>query len=493
MYVSFFGFREKPFNLTPDPRFLFPSPYCNEVLEILLDAIKKRKGLVTVTGDIGTGKTTLCRALLNELESSTKSALVFNSFISDLELLVAVTQEFEVETKSDAQTRKDYLAVLKRFLLETFRRGANAVLLIDEAQNLSPKVLLQMLSLFELEEGGKKLIQIILVGQSELSEVLALPELKILSERIETTYYLRPLAPNDIGPYIEHRIGVAGGSGNVQFTQGAYKKIYSYSDGNPRRINAVCDRALLIAYVKEKQTITKRRVKTAIQELQAEIKPKSSVSRGWSWKRFTPSYAFLFFLLMIAGFAGWTLNEKFVWNFPEEKERHAPRIVKPIPLRPQTRIANHQAEADLLLSYKQIHKAQKEDTQSEVFDSVVSKHVHQIKPKDESTVPKALVSKKSAPKKRAIFSVQVGAFLGRDNAERLVVDLKQKGYEPYISIFLGYWGREWYSVRILDCADLEEAEGVVSEYREKEGKPALITRLDSLTPVSTQGDKFDRS
>jgi general secretion pathway protein A len=493
MYASFFGFKENPFNLTPDPRYLFPSQYHKEALEILLDAIRKRKGLITVRGDIGTGKTTLCRALLNKLESSTKSALVINSFISDLELLVTICQEFAVERISKAQTKRDYFDALNRFLLGTFHRGGNAVLLIDEAQNLSPNALRQILSLSELEEAKEKLIQIILVGQSELSKVLALPSLKVLSERIKTTYYLKPLEANDIGKYIEHRLGVAGGQGSVRFKQGALGKIYSYSEGNPRRINAVCDRALLIAYVKEKQTITKRMVETAIQELQAEIKPKAPVFRGWAWKRSALSYALLFFLLMIAGFAGRTLNKKVWWNFLDENERHAPRIVKPIPLRSQTRIANHQVKVDLFSSYEQINRAQKKDGQSEAFDFVASKPAHKIRPKDESTVPKALVRKKSPPTKRATLSVQVGAFLGRDNAERLVGDLKQKGYEPYISTFLGYWGREWYSVRILDCADLKEAERVVSEYRQKEGKPALITRLDSLTPVSTQNDEFDRS
>lgn len=493
MYASFFGFRENPFNLTPDPRYLFLSEYHKEALEILLDGIRKRKGLITVTGDIGTGKTTLCRALLNELDSSTKSALVFNSFISDLELLETISQEFAVETRSKGQTKKDYFAALRRFLLGRFHRGANAVLLIDEAQNLSPRVLRLIRMLSELEEAGEKLIQVILVGQSELSEVLALPSVKPLSERIKATYYLKPLEPNDIGRYINHRLGVAGGGGKVHFTEAASGKIYSYSEGNPRRINAVCDRALLIAYVKEKQTITTRMVETAIQELQAEVKPKASVFRGWAWKRFASSYALLFFLLMIAGVAGWTLKEKILWNFLDEKERHASRIVKPIPLHSQPRIANHQAKASLLSSYEQIQRAQKEDGQSESFDFVASKPVHQIRGKDEFTAPKALVHRKSASTKRATFSVQVGAFLGRGNAESLVADLKQKSYEPYIAAFLGYWGREWYSVRILDCADLKEAERAVAEYRQKEGKPALITRPDSLNPVATQNDKFDRS
>jgi general secretion pathway protein A len=493
MYASFFGFRENPFNLTPDPRYLFLSKYHKEALEILLDTIRKRKGLVTVTGDIGTGKTTLCRALLSELDSSTKSALILNSYISDLELLVTISQEFAVETRSKAKTKIDYFGSLKSFLLGTFRRGANAVLLIDEAQNLSPSVLRQILGLCELEAAGGKLIQVILVGQSELSGVLALPSSKPLSERIKATYYLKPLEPDDIGRYIEHRLGVAGGQGNVRFTEGASGRIYSYSGGTPRRINAVCDRALLIAYVKEKHTITKEMVGTAIKELQAEVKPKAAVFTGWAWKRLPLSYALLFFPLMIAGFAGWTLSGKVQWNFLDEKEKHAYKIVKPLPSHTQPRMASHQAKGSLLSPHEQIKRTQGEEGQSESFDFSPSKPVHQIRPKDKLATPNALGNRKIAPTKRVTFSVQVGAFLGRDNAERLVADLKRKGYEPYLSPFLGYWGREWYSVRILDCAELKEAELAVAKYRQKEGKPALITRLDSLTPVATQKDEFDRS
>ena len=173
MYSSFFRFRENPFNLTPDPRYLFLSPSHKEALEGLLDAIEKRKGLITATGAIGTGKTTLCRAVLNKLDTPTKSALIFNSFISDIELLVTLSREFGVETSSKAQTKKDHFSALNRFLLGTFRRDGNAVLLIDEAQNLPHSALERILMLSELEEAGEKLLQIILVGQTELSDVLA--------------------------------------------------------------------------------------------------------------------------------------------------------------------------------------------------------------------------------------------------------------------------------------------------------------------------------
>jgi type II secretory pathway predicted ATPase ExeA/cell division septation protein DedD len=494
MYASFFGLRESPFNLTPDPRYLFLSRYHKEALDILLEAIRKRQGLVTVTGDIGTGKTTLCRALLNELDSSTKSALIFNSFISDLEILVTISHEFAVEAISNAETKKDYFAALNRFLLETFRRGGNAVLLIDEAQNLSSSVFQQIQMLSDLQEEGEKLIQIILVGQTGLSGVLASPSLKPLSERIKTTYRLKSLEPNDVGRYIEHRLGVAGGRGSVRFAEGVSGKIYSYSEGNPRRINAVCDRALLIAYVKEKHTITKEIVGIAIQELHGEVRPKALVVPALPSKRMASAYAFLLFLvLMVVGFAGWTLSGKIVGNFLGGKKSDAPRTIKPAPFHSQPRTPIHQAKADRLSHHEQIHRAQGEEGQPESFVLSVSKPVLQDLPKDKLSPPKVLVNRKSDPAKRATFSVQVGAFLSKDNAQRLAADLKQKGYEPYICTFHGYRGRAWHTVRIVDCAGVKEAERAVTEYRQKEGKPALITTLDSLTPVSIESDEFDCS
>ena len=484
MYSSFFRFRENPFNLTPDPRYLFLSPSHKEALEGLLDAIEKRKGLITATGAIGTGKTTLCRAVLNKLDTPTKSALIFNSFISDIELLVTLSREFGVETSSKAQTKKDHFSALNRFLLGTFRRDGNAVLLIDEAQNLPHSALERILMLSELEEAGEKLLQIILVGQTELSDVLALHSLKPLSERIKTSYSLKPLEPNDIGGYIEHRLEVAGGRGNVQFTEGALRRVYGYTGGNPRRINAVCDRALLIAYVRETHTITKRMVGTAIQELKPEAKTKPAGFQEWPWKRFASSYALPLFLIIVAGLAGWTLMEKILWKFPDEKKIDVPKIVKPIPLRSQPKAINRQAKASLVPSYEQTHRPQREGPQSESSDFISIRPFHQIQRKDESVVPKALDIRKNGPSRRADFSVQVGAFLSKGNAERLVADLKKKGYEPYLSAFLGYGRRKWYSVRILDCANLKDAEQAVSEYRRKEGRPAIVTRWDSLTPAT---------
>jgi len=319
MYTSYFGFKESPFNLTPDPRYLFLSPHHREALDHLLYGINERKGFIAITGGIGTGKTTLCRALLDQLDKSTKSALIFNSFITEKELLEIINQEFDIHLDPGVQTKKEYIDRLNQFLLKTFSGGGNAVLLIDEAQNLSHTVLEQIRMLSNLETEKEKLIQIVLVGQSELKELLASSSLRQLNERIMVRYELRPLANMDIQGYVEHRLVVAGGRGDLRFTKGAFKAIYRYSQGNPRRINAVCDRALLIAYARETYTISKGMVGSAIEEIRGNIEAEHGI-KGWPWKKAASSIALLLLLIMVAGFAGWSFREHILGFFSDKQK-----------------------------------------------------------------------------------------------------------------------------------------------------------------------------
>jgi len=316
MYNSFFGFSENPFNLTPDPRYLFLSAYHKEAIEHLLYGINERKGFIVITGGIGTGKTTLCRTLLNHLGADTKSALIFNSFISDMELLKSINQEFGIDMPPEAATKKDYIDALNRFLLDIFAEGGNAVLIIDEAQNLSHDVLEQIRMLSNLETAKEKLIQIVLAGQPELQAVLAAPSLRQLNERVMVRYDLRPLAFKDIRGYMEHRMVVAGGHGNVRFSKGAVRDIYSYSRGNPRRINNVCDRALLISYALGRHDVSRGIIKKSIRELYGNNNPIT----GWGGSRKQrASYAFLLFILIIAaGYGGWRYKERLLAVGPVE-------------------------------------------------------------------------------------------------------------------------------------------------------------------------------
>ncbi len=268
MYTSYFGLKENPFNLTPDPRYLFLSQQHGEALNHLIYGINEKKGFIVVTGGIGTGKTTISRTLLAELDNSVASALIFNPSLSDTELLRTVIQEFGIEVGEGSLTKKHYIDALNRFLLKNFAEGKKAVLLIDEAQNLSRSVLEQIRMLSNLETEREKLIQIVLLGQPELEELLGLPSLRQLNERITVRYDLVPLDHEQVGQYIAHRIKVAGeGSENVEFSPGALKVISDYSKGIPRRVNAICDRALLIAYTRDSSTVDKKMAKEAVDDM----------------------------------------------------------------------------------------------------------------------------------------------------------------------------------------------------------------------------------
>ncbi|MFC1838705.1 AAA family ATPase [Thermodesulfobacteriota bacterium] len=267
MYNSYFGFKEAPFSLTPDPKYLYFSPNHSEAINHLLYGINERKGFILITGGIGAGKTTVCRALLDRLDNKTKSALILNSFISDMELLKLIVQEFEIEVPPEIETKKEYIDELNNFLLENYSNGGNATLLIDEAQNLSRDVLEQLRMLSNLETEKEKLIQIVLIGQPELRDIISSPSLKQLNERIVVRYNLMPLDYKDIKGYVEHRLIVAGGMGNLSFSANGYKKLHHFSEGNPRRINSICDRALLIAYTGDVRVISGNIIKKAVKDL----------------------------------------------------------------------------------------------------------------------------------------------------------------------------------------------------------------------------------
>ena len=336
MYASYFGFKENPFNLTPDPRYLFLSTYHREALDHLFYGINDRKGFIVITGGIGTGKTTLSRALLERLDESIKSALIFNSFISDTELLEIVNQEFGIDLDSSVKTKKEYIDKLNQFLLKAFSAGGNAVLLIDEAQNLSLAVLEQIRMLSNLETEKEKLIQIVLVGQSELRELLAHPSLKQLDERVMVRYELRSLDRKDVQGYVEHRLVVGGGRGDLRFTTGALREIYRYSRGNPRRINAVSDRSLLVGYAKDEFIISKATVRKAVKDIRGNLASETG-ARFWPKKlgRLLPVLVVLFIIL--AGFSIWIHRADILITFSEEETVYFPMphskdtIVVPVP------------------------------------------------------------------------------------------------------------------------------------------------------------------
>lgn len=266
MYTKYFGFNEKPFTLTPNPRFIYLSKNHKESFAHLLYGINNHYGFIELIGEVGTGKTTVLRTLLAQLgEEHYRSALIFNPSLSGVELLRSINHEFGLS--SNSEYANELLADLNRFLLEENSRGTTVVLVIDEAQNLRPDVLEQLRLISNLETENDKLIQIVLAGQPELEELLARPELRQLNQRIAVRYRLKSMSMNETRSYIRRRMEVAGETGGVSFSLLAIRWIYLYTRGVPRMINILCDRSLLVAYGDEKRRISSGIVTRAIREI----------------------------------------------------------------------------------------------------------------------------------------------------------------------------------------------------------------------------------
>ena len=297
MYEAFYGLSERPFNLTPDPRFLYLSDKHKEAFAHLLYGIKNRTGFVMVSGEIGTGKTTICRTLLSRLDDDTEVAFIFNPILSPDELLSKINEDFGIPTR--ATTTKGLIDELNAYLLEQYRVGKQCVLVIDEAQDLEPRVLEQIRLLSNLETETQKLLQIVLIGQPELIDNLALPELRQLNQRITARYHLKALDRHETLQYIAYRIRVAGGRRKIRFTPSAVKAVFRASQGTPRVINAICDRALLIGYTKESRDITTPIVKRAVREIRGE---KSRKRKRAPIRAFLPSRKVLVTALLLVVF-----------------------------------------------------------------------------------------------------------------------------------------------------------------------------------------------
>ncbi len=267
MYTGFYGLREKPFSLAPDPRYLFLSASHREALAHLLYGIEEGEGFIEVIGQVGTGKTTLCRTLLGRIGQDAEIAYIFNPSPSELELLSAINREFGLPTA--VRTRTELLESLNQFLLEKNAAGRRVLLVIDEAQNLDPSVLEQVRLLSNLETDRAKLLQIVLIGQPELEENLARTDLRQLRQRITVRWSLRALTRAEVGEYLEHRLRVAGSADPQLFTPGAVRAMTRISRGIPRLINAVADRALLAGYTEGRRQVDARLVRRAARELPA--------------------------------------------------------------------------------------------------------------------------------------------------------------------------------------------------------------------------------
>ena len=267
MYLSFFSLKEKPFAITSNPSYLFLSQRHKEALSYLTYGIKERAGFIEITGEIGAGKTTVCRALLNQLDEKIKTAFLFNSNLSGLQLMQTIVEDLGIKT--DKKSRGALFSELNRFLIDQLALNNNVVLIIDEAQNLSHRLLEQIRMLSNLESANEKLIQIILVGQPELRDKLKSSALRQLRQRIAVRYHIGALDPEEVPLYIRHRLKLAGANGaSPLFDEAAIAEIVRYSTGIPRLINMVCDKALLTGYVLGQREIGSEIVKRSILEIE---------------------------------------------------------------------------------------------------------------------------------------------------------------------------------------------------------------------------------
>ncbi len=269
MYLRYFGLNEAPFSITPDPAFVFLSPRHRDALAHLMYGIGKggSGGFVQLTGEVGTGKTTLCRCLLDQIPEGTHIALLLNPLVTPRELLAAISEELGIDVRESIDSTRLLVDGLNRFLLAAHERGERVVVVIDEAQNLSPEALEQVRLLTNLETSKDKLLQIVLLGQPELRELLQRRTLRQLAQRITARYHLSPLGPKDTHLYIRHRMQVAGAQRNP-FRRGAMNALYQRSQGIPRLINIIADRALTAAFAKERMDVTAAMVHEAANEVQ---------------------------------------------------------------------------------------------------------------------------------------------------------------------------------------------------------------------------------
>jgi general secretion pathway protein A len=302
MYEKFFGLKEAAFNLTPDPSFLFLNRRSKEALDLILYAIERREGFAVIVGDVGTGKTTLCWALLERLaKKNIRTALIQNPMLSEIDILKSILQDLGArpegpapETLQDVfstdwmqgMTKKQLLDRLNAFLAERAQEDIFTVLIVDEAQNIPATLLEQLRLLSNLETAKKKLLQIIFVGQLELGQKLKMPSLRQLNQRISVRFETKALSRADTEYYVRHRLAVAGAPSKLRFSPGAFRALWRYSKGYPRLINLICDRALLAAYMERSFLISRGLVRRAAMGLKGE-EMGSRFAPGW-FRRLVP-------------------------------------------------------------------------------------------------------------------------------------------------------------------------------------------------------------
>ena len=329
MYREYFGLKENPFSIAPDPHYFYMSEGHREALAHLLYGLKIDSGFIMLTGEIGAGKTLLCRCLFAEIPEDTDTAFILNPKVTAEELLANICDEFDIAYPENNQSNSVFVTAIYRFLMETLKRNRRALLILEEAQNLSPEVLEQIRLLTNMETSRRKLLQIIMVGQPELIDVVNKSELRQLAQRITARYHLGPLSAKEVGEYVGHRLRVAGWTRGRLFPEDTLKVLYRLTGGIPRLINVICDRALIGAFSQNRDAVDKKILKTAAGEVMGRRRKQENKAL-WYGGMVTVCAVFLFVILLVFYFfpstvpdgqsrirrAGNPMNELAVSNLP---------------------------------------------------------------------------------------------------------------------------------------------------------------------------------
>jgi general secretion pathway protein A len=320
MYTKFYQFRTKPFEITPDPKFLFLSESHKEALAHLTYAVRERKGFTVITGEVGTGKTTLVQTLLSRLNGNTKTAYIFNPILGSTDFIHSICEDLGMKTLK--RSKGQYIHQLQKYLLDCYAQNENVVLIIDEAHTLDPKLLEEVRLLTNLETPKAKLLQVILVGQPELNVILDSPELRQLKQRVSLRYHLKPLNQEDTLQFIKKRIRLAGSPEPDIFTPKAIQEIYRFSKGIPRLINIICDNALLVGYANDQKVIGHKIIHDVIDQLDGTGAKRKQ-------RRYVLSTGIVLFLLIFGGLSFALWNETFP-NIKEEVIEKTRAITKTV-------------------------------------------------------------------------------------------------------------------------------------------------------------------
>jgi general secretion pathway protein A len=440
MHEEYYGFTEKPFSLTPDPKYLFKSRSHASAFELLQYAIRRREGFVVITGDIGTGKTTLCRALLQQLDRKTFTALILNPFISEEDLLRLILQDFGVVSRDEIKrgrlggvSKQEFIDTLNEFLLSLLPLGAGALLVIDEAQNLPLQVLEQIRILSNLETDKEKLLQIVLVGQSNLKDLLRSPELRQLDQRISIRYELAPLNREETAAYIAHRLAIAGGGAAVSFAPRALDLVYAHTSGIPRLINLLCDRTLLGGYSARTARITPEIVTAAAATLELRM-PRRPLTQWFQHRAAAVAAGVAVTALVAAGtYAAVTLQ-------------------------------NSRASAEQLASPVVVESAHAID-RAEPPPGTGGVTGQQVVPEAHTATVVPPIGPVTGPQAGVRMSVVVGSFRQTVQAERLRTELEAQGYRVRVSrVDTGARG-VWHQVLVGPYSEVAQANDAVARVR----------------------------